>query len=393
MSASHHKLKKRLGFVSLEAVNHFLKPAFTSLLSLLVIRLSSADVWGSFVPVLIGVELLMNYLNWGQKPYLLRSFSMKSAGLADVWLTAFVSRILLFLPILVFMWFLPLERTVLLLCLLWLFLRFFSQSFEPLIQYERKYSVSILAETLSIVLGCGVVYFSPEINLQSVLYAVLLGQGVKAAVLATLTPKVSFSRDWHHQITEYFTSAFPFLLLGLIGLLQAKIDLYLVTWLMPASDTAFYHVLSGFLVILQTGAFIILAPFVKNIYRMNSSSLYRLKNRYMTLGAAFTLVGALTVVAVLKWLYLFEVDAVLVLLIAAYNFPLFLYLIESQVLLKQERENQLLASTALSAIAGFGACYFLIPQMGIFGALVGGIFARFVIVAMVMFFVKSQTNA
>jgi hypothetical protein len=177
--------------------------------------------------------------------------------------------------------------------------------------------------------------------------------------------------------------------LSIVGLVQAKIDLYLVTLKMLPSDIAFYQVLSGFLIMMQTGAFLILAPFQKNIYRMNSASLKALKRKYFAMGIALTLLGSGVIVAVLHLLYRFEFSGWIILFLSLYILPLFAYIIESQVLLKVHKEKQLLFSTACSAIVGFTVCYFAIPQWGVYGALIGGIFARIVIASLVIFFAKN----
>lgn len=393
MSILGYKGSKRIGYITLEAINHFLKPAFTSLLSLIVIRFSGEEVWGLFVPLLISIELLMTFLNWGQKPYLLRAFSLESAGISNAWYTALIARTILVIPAVLILFFLNLSPFVMALCALWILPRFFNQSLDPIIQYNRKYSVAIVSEVFSILVSCAILFIRSEIGLYTILYAVISGQLIKGVILSRIVPSLDGLKIHQGTLTHYIIKAFPFVSLSLIGLIQAKVDLYIVAWLLPASDAAFYQVLSGFLVILQTVAFIVLAPFVKNIYRMNSSTLIKLKLKYTGIGLAITIVGSLIIAVVLQWLYLFEIKWVIIPLIMVYILPLFLYLIESQILLKHHQEGKLLAATSLSAIAGFIGCFFLIPEMGIIGALLGGIIARLVIVGMVLLFAKKHINA
>ena len=378
------KTQKRIGFISLEAINHFLKPAFTSLMSLIVIRWTGDEIWGLFVPFLIGIELLLTVLNWGQKPYLIRAFSLRSDTIGYSWFVALWSRSILLIPLFLVSWVVPLSFSQIAYCLIWILLRFFVQSLEPIIQFNRSYGRSILAELASLVVACVLLFAAEDVNLSWLFSVVIVAYGIKSILLAPLIPIQRFRFPVADEVMTYIRSALPFLLLSLLGLIQAKVDLYLVTWYMPESDIAYYQVLSGFLVIMQTGAFIILGPFQKNIYRMNAFSLSRMKRNYFLLGLVLVSVGSLAVVAALKWLFLFEIHQVLIPLIVAYNIPLFWYLIESQILLKNNREKDLLMATFISALFGFAVCYLGIPHWGIYGALVGGIFARVVIAVMVV---------
>jgi O-antigen/teichoic acid export membrane protein len=388
------KSRKRIGFISLESINHFLKPAFTSIISLVAIRFSGEEVWGSFVPYIISIEFVLTFLNWGQKPYLIRSFSLETEHFSTSWFIAFWARVPLLISIFLLPVLIPLSNTEIFCVFGWIFFRFFSQSIESVIQFQRKYILSILAEIFSILTALLVLIYFLPININLLFFAVVAGLAVKSIILIPLVP---FGVNWRpsrNEVQNYLKSAFPFLLLSLVGLIQAKIDLYLVVLKMPESDTAFYQVLSGFLVIMQTGAFIILAPFQKNIYRLNSASIKSIKRNYFLLGVLLTIAGSIITFLIMRLLYHFSFSLNLIPLIILYITPLFAYIIESQLLLKANLEKKLLFATSLSALTGFIVCFFTIPIWGLYGALIGGIFARLVIALTVIYFAKHiKTNA
>lgn len=370
------KARERIGYVTMEGINHFLKPAFTSIISLLVIRFSGEEIWGEFVPYLVTIELLLSYLNWGQKPYLTKSFSMESYNISNAWYTAFISRLVLFVPIAFLVLLLPLSTKEIGLCLIWIVLRYFTYSLESVIQFTRKYKTSIMAETSSLIVGVVMILWTQNITVFYLLLVMSLSMLVKSVVLFKLVPKGAVYIPSYHDAQLFLRKAFPFFLLALLGLFQSRVDLYIVTLKMPSSEIAFYHVLSSFLIILQTGSLIILGPFQKNIYRMNTNSIKRIKKKFFFLGILFSSLGAIVVFALLEWLYLFEFNLILLPLIFLYTLPSFWYMIESHILVKHHKEILLSYTSLGSIIVGAVITLSLIQQFGIEGALIGGISSR-----------------
>ncbi|MGB0403675.1 MAG: hypothetical protein ACPGEG_06210 [Salibacteraceae bacterium] len=379
------KNKKRLGFITLETINHFSKAAFTSLISLVVIRNTGEEVWGSFVPFLIGVELALTLLNWGQKPYLLRSFSLESFSISKSWSISFWSRLILFLPILVLLGFMPYSAEIIGYCLAWTGMRFFTHSLEPVVQYSRTYLTSIVSEVLALIVAVGILLLSEEITLTVLFNAMVFSSLSKAVVLFIILPRGQLNMPKWFEIKSFLFSAFPFFLLGFVGLLQSKVDLYLVSWLMPKVQIAFYQVLIGFLIILQTSAFVIIGPFQKNIYRMSSESLRQVKQQFLWLGIIIVTFGSVISVILLKWLYLFDVDFFIAPLIVFYVLPSFWYMLESQVLIKHKELYYLSFSAVLSTLLGAIIIYFTIQSYGVMGALIGGITSRLIFTVLISY--------
>ncbi len=386
------KTLTRLRFISQESLNYVSKASFTSIISLIVIRFSSDVIWGKFVPFLIGIEFALTILNWGQKTYLVRSFSLESFNIFNSWSISFWSRLILFIPVLVLLGFMPYSIEIIAYCTVWMCIRYFTNSIEPVIQYSRKYVTSIISEVLALVVAVIILLLFQEITLTLLFKAMLISNLSKALVLATILPQGELNLPKWKEIKSFLISAFPFFLLGLVGLLQSKVDLYVVSWLMPETQVAFYQVLVGFLIILQTSAFVIIGPFQKNIYRMSSGSLRQVKHKFLGLGIVIVSCGSIVAIIILKWLYLFKVSYFLAPMIVLYVLPTFWYMVESQVLIKHNHLYYLSAAAVLSTMLGAIIIYFTIPSYGVVGALTGGIISRLVFMTLISFKYKRAVS-
>lgn len=131
------KHRRRLQLVVANSLNQILLILFSPLLSFLVIRLSGAELWGSFVNVMIGVQLGASVVSWGNKEYLLREFSRTPAGIAREWQASATSR----LPLLVglgLLLALLYPAGLLPWLLLWAVGLFLSQSHDVLVVYKKS---------------------------------------------------------------------------------------------------------------------------------------------------------------------------------------------------------------------------------------------------------------
>ncbi len=90
------KLQRRAKLVGANSLHNLLPMLLTPLVSLLVIRQTSAAVWGEFVAWLILEQLAAHVVGWGNDAYLLREFSRNPASLAEAWQSSLQTRLLLF---------------------------------------------------------------------------------------------------------------------------------------------------------------------------------------------------------------------------------------------------------------------------------------------------------
>ncbi len=374
------KTLKRSKLIGLETFGFILRPLHTSLVSFLIIRYHDISLWGSFVVFLIGVELLTTLLNWGQKPYLLREFSLHPSTIGQQWSKASYARIPLFLFAIITIVIVPSFREYFIPLSIWVFFKWCGFLFEPIIQYHRKYGWSIAAELVALAVAAFTIMFvAEEIELPTLLFVFALSSGAKSLVLLPLLKEWEASTFSINSVKKELAISFPFFALSIAGLLQTKSDLYVASYLLNSKALASYQVILSFLLLGQTVSAMILGPFQKNIYRWQGDDIRQLKNFYLKVGFLLTLVFSLGLYFVLRYIYLIDFSLWFMPLFFAYLFPLYTYFIESQILLKFKHEKQLLYFNLVTAVCNIVFSIFLINLFGIEGALLSGIISRLVL--------------
>lgn len=387
------KMWKRSKLIGLEGISFILKPIHTSFVSLLIIKLYDVRLWGSFVVFLVGIELITTLLNWGQKPFLLREFSLQPNSIGEQWSRASYSRIPLLIFAVLVLAVIPSFREYFIPLLFWTIFRWFSFLFEPIIQYYRKYGWAIIAEIAAILSTLfSILFFFEKVELASLIYVFVLSSGIKCLVLIPLLSNWEFSSFSTKVLKSELLLSFPFFALSIAGLLQTKSDLYVATYLLPKDGIAKYQVLLSFLLLGQTLSAMILGPFQKNIYRWRGNDTKKLKNLYLKIGFVLTVVFSIVLHFGLVYIYKIELPVGFILLYFVYLFLLYTYFIESQILLKHKNEKYLLYYNIIAAGCNIVLSFLLINLFGIIGALMSGIVCRVVLSALVVSKVKKIIN-
>ena len=103
--------RKRLTTILVFAGRYVVIPLGNILISWLVIRFWSADLWGQFVDYLIWVQLLAHILAWGSRDYAIRAFSRSPADITIIWFESLFTRALAIPLALLFLWMIGLLTT------------------------------------------------------------------------------------------------------------------------------------------------------------------------------------------------------------------------------------------------------------------------------------------
>lgn len=387
------KTIKRSKFIGLEGLNFIIKPLHTSLISLVVIRFFDLKVWGGFVIFLVGIDLLSSFLNWGQKPYLLRSFSLSPAKMNVQLGKALIARIPLLFISLLLIFILQVFRQHLIFIFLWLLFKWLAMFLEPVIQYHRKYWNAILAEICAISIAfAGIYYFRENFSESQLIIVFAASAFIRCLILFPLFRNIKFKGFKVEEIKKELQLALPFFGLAIAGLLQTKGDLFAVTYLSNEKALATYQVLISFLLIGQTLSWIVLGPFQKNIYRINNESLKKIKSTYLKVGVVLTSIMSLVIFLIVKEVYQLEFPYWYIVFFFIYLFPLYFYLIEAQILLKHNGERTLLKYNLIAAIVNIVLSLIFVSFYGIAGALASGIICRLVLAKLVINKSKNSVN-
>jgi len=339
-------------------------------ISLTVIKLASEAVWGAFVHPLIWVTLAAHVMGWGNKEYLLRTFSQSPATLFSNWWENWWTR-LSALPIIAVLFFLFFAHPGLAaLAVLWLAAAFANQSFDALALYHRKFGVAIFIEVAGFLLVlAGLLWRQNSIDIRW-LSALYTGQfALKSGLWALVFARPlwgAFRVRWRQR---HFLAAFPFFLIGASGFLQSKTDLYVVNYLLPDEAVGTYQVLINLFIYLQAFAGFMLIPFAKNIYRLPEASILKLNKKLLPAGLALLAVGLPASYLVLNRVYGFSLEWPVYGLAALLVLPIFYYLPLIYLFFKRKREKVVVGINALGIAVNLGGNLLLIPAWGIEGAL------------------------
>lgn len=367
------KRGRRLELIGINSANSLVLPIFNTAVSLLVVRLASSELWGEFVTVMLVVQLSTHLIAWGNREYLLRAFSREPNRIAALWQSSLVTRSLLLIGFILLVsaagW--PLARAVLV--IVWAAAFVIYQSHEVVIVYRRAFAFSLGVETITFTaLLIAIVVSREALSLDRLIAFFAAMVVAKAALLL-----------WHFRSTtlidpalasrvnvRYFRLALPFMLVGLTGLINSRIDLYSVSLLLPPADVGRYEIFSGLLLYFQAGANFILLPFVKSLYHLEYAAILRLARRLFMVGVV--LVGPFLVGVALLLRVLYHIDMPLLFYVfgGLYVLPMYYYLPLIYALYKADQQSTVLAVSSAGIVLKLAANLLLLPRLGLPGAIV-----------------------
>lgn len=371
------RLRRRAFSVATNAINALVLPLLSPLVSLLVIRLASAELWGRFVQVLLLVQLAAHLLIWGNKEYLLREFSRQPARIRALWQSNLLTRLLLIGPVapLALALGMPALRTALL--LLWLLATAIDQAHEVLVVYHKAFVGQMLVDLAGLgLLLAGVFWLGGSLTLDALIGLFALAEAAKAAALLLWRRPLALQRAAWRIDPAYFRLALPFFLLGLSGMLQSRIDQYCVNLWLSRREIAHYQVFTNFLLYVQALAAIGLAPFLKGMYRLRAEVLLGLSLRLLIGGLA--LIGPAIGAVALILARLYDVDLPLgTLLIGGLSvLPIYYYLPIIYALYRAGRQTAVLRINILGIAANLLFSLLLLPSWRMDGALTANVIAQ-----------------
>lgn len=380
---SSRKLRRRGLTVVANTVNSLLVPVLGVLVSLLVVRLASMELWGAFVGVMVVVQLAAHVIGWGNKEYLLRAFSFNPATLGTEWQTSLVTRLALFVVAIPLVGLLGYGPQLALLALLWCLGLVLYQSNDVLILYRKDFVYSIVVELAGLaVLLALVAWRRAGLTVDALVAMFALATWLKAgAFFLRYRPNV-LSRWTGRFFPRYFRLALMFFLLGFTGLLESRVDLYAVNYYLPARQVGQYQVFINLMLYLQSVSAFVLMPFAKTIYRLGYDTMARLSVRLFALGVIILAPGLAAIAAVLVWFYHFPVSPVLLFLGGALVLPCYFYLPIVYGFYKANRQTVVLQINVAGIVASLGLSVLLLPRIGMTGAVAASAAAQWLMLAL-----------
>jgi O-antigen/teichoic acid export membrane protein len=362
------KLRRRAGLVVTNSLHNVLPMLLTPLVSLLVIRQTSAAIWGTFVAVLITVQLGVHLVAWGNDTYLLREFSRHPADMADAWQSCLRTRLALFvgLALLAALVFPQTAGWV----VLWGLALVLHQSCAVLITYRRDFRFAAAVELAGLALMVTAVFYAGQaITPDWLLRLFALTTLAKATILLLRYRAIVWVGNGRFQ-PHYFLLALPFFLLGFGGMLNSRIDLYIIAFYFPAEEVGIYQVFSSFLLYIQALAGFILLPFVKTIYRLPYAAIRRMARDLLGLGVLIVPIAMIALSFLLSRLYGILLPSAFYWLGGLAALPLFYFSPIIYALYKAEKQTTVLLVNLLGIGSALILNLILLPHLGLIGAIV-----------------------
>ena len=363
------KLRRRAFIIAANAANSLLVPLLSPLFSFLVIRLASVSLWGDFVRVLVVAQLAAHVAGWGNKDYLLRQFSRHPAEIAAAWQSNLFTRLGLFALaalLLAAFGYSPLRWALVVAMTLCLVI---DQSYDVFVLYRRDFLFAFGVEVVGIAVLAGPVLWlggGLTVDRLIVLFAasnlvkpVLYGWRYRGQTLTRLAGRVN---------PAVLRLAFSFFLLGVTGLVQSRVDLYVVSYFLPARDVGQYQVYSNLVLYVQSAAGLVIAPFVKGLYRLSTGVILRLSAKLFALGLLLVAVGMPAVGVVLRYFYHLNFAPAYLLAGALLALPIYFYVPVVYALFKANRQNVVVAVTILGIVVNLLLNLWWLPKQGMLGA-------------------------
>lgn len=373
------KYRRRAQLILSNSINQIALILFSPLLSFLVIRLASVELWGEFVQVLIVVQLGAHIAGWGNREYLLRSFSRAPATIAWEWRSSLLTRFPLLLPLWIALALLFPSMWPSLVA--WSLALFFAQSYDVLVVFRKRFSTAAIVEVASLLAVLGAVVWARDSLslgflaalfavvhiLKALAYGLLFRQDVASSRASSSTLSTGLRRLYNPR---YFTLALPFFLLTFSGMLQSRIDLYAVNIFLTPTDVAQYQVFINFLLYMQAAAGFIMQPFVKSVYRLDYPAIRKISFRLAILGCVIIPPGLVALALLLTRLYQIYLPAGMYVWGALYVLPIYFYLPTIYALYKAEQQNTVIKMNFLGVGLNFALSLILLPRVGMEGAVI-----------------------
>jgi len=375
------KLLNRAVVIGWSTINTLSGAVFSVLLSIEVIRLCSKELWGSMVEVLLWFGIASHILNFGNSNLLSREFSLMPQDISFNWGKSLQARFWLYVCLGGLLVFLPLDIKMKCLLFVYLSANFLYRSYDVIILFRRQFSIAVTLETGGFLIISSYVYItSNNLTLLGLVSVYSMAEVCKAVIIYLLflpeikIPSLSFNM-------HYLIIAFPFFLLEFTGLLQSKADLMCVTYFLSKDKIAQFQVYINFLLLVQSVAGFALAPFVKNIYRMGSSTVKKLALNFLRFGAMLAFVSIFFINFFTRYFYHFSMSPLILCMGVFFIIPVFYYVPVIYPLIKHGKQNLVVLLNVIAALIAAILNIILIPISpdGISGAIAASAITQWIL--------------
>ena len=357
--------------IAAHAFNKLSPPAFNIVISVIIIRIFSDELWGQFIALSLISNLAIQVISWGHKEYLIKAFSQDSKNVAFLWQQTFVSRgalYLLSLPVFIFFLTLPIDLKIGL--ALWTFTLYIYRSFDVLVLYYRHFNLSTILEFFGYVfLILGIILLKSDFSIIDLLWLNIAITLLKSICIVVFYRNRIFQHLKLKPNILFFREGLPFFLPSLIGFVQSKADIYVVAFSLSQNKLAEYQIFITLLSMIHQTALLAITPYTKSMYRLNDEITNRFAWMFFKWGLAVSLFSMPVIYFIVTFYYQFKLEWSAYFMGFLLILPLFFYSIKTYQWFKHNDQYKVVAINLLMAVVSVLLSIALIPSLGITGAL------------------------
>ena len=366
-------MNKHLLHIIMNGVRTFILPVTLFVVSYFVVNYYHHQLWGAFVVELLLVNIIVHVLQWGNKEHLVRLFSKEPAQIHHHFYTSLLTRSLLLIPVVGVLFFLGGDTIKTTWIVLWIIGLFIYHSCESLIVYTKKFKLQVVTELMA--LGGIVVYLIMQKNLEvlDLIHVFVLATWFKTLVLVVqLFPKPIVLRI---NFKEFLISL-PFFVFGFSGLLQSRIDQYIIALFCDQEVIGTYQIFLSAFILLQALSAIIITPFNKIIYRISLPVFNKIHRKITLLSILLVLLFGTVISAGLFYFYQLNVAYGYYLAGILFAFPPFVYVPIIYLFYRAGKEKEIMVVNYFGAAFNLGLTLFFVFYGHPFNAIIASAMAQ-----------------
>jgi O-antigen/teichoic acid export membrane protein len=365
----HKIIARRWLTVAAHASNKLLPPAFNIIISLLIVRYHSKELWGEFVFYALIGNLCSILISWGNQEYLTKAFSQNPGQVSTLWWKNFTTRMLLYTLCVPFVLMMPLPLKHSAALIIWILTLFMYRSFDVLILYYRDFKAATLLDLAGNLFLVTMILEYPDISLYALIVfntviTALKISGIalfyKAKILKTLRVTISVS---------VLIESFPFFLPSLVGFIQSRTDMYVIALSLSKPALATYQIFITLLSFIHQVALLATAPYTKNLYRLTDASINAFARMFFIYGSVTSFFAMSALYGIMVFFYHTELSWEAYVIGQFTLMPLFYYSIKTYQWFKHHAQYKVVTVNCIMMIITLGLSLALVPRFGIIGGL------------------------
>ena len=359
---------RRLPAISYNFGYNLLPSVFSVLVSWVVVRANGLSVWGQWVYIGSVVSFLALVAQFGIKDQLLRAFSVQPKSISKLWHEQVLLRTAPLLCVCLACFALIPGYGAL--CCLWIVLVWLIRLFEVFSIFEKKFVV-LFASEIGFWCSYGALIYSriDQITIFNLLIFNIIALSIRLCVVgvpALQQLQWPFPRAIRWHIPR---SGLMFFILALVGLLEARTDIFCIKWMLGAESIGRYSLIFSFLLMLKNVPDFIVGPFLKNFYRSDKKVFARLGWQLGLGGIGVAIAGTFFFKSVFEWMYGLHYPWFFYGLAVLYVFPRFLFCMDIYYIFQQRKEYLMAGGICIGLLINALLDIWWLPTLGIESAM------------------------